>query len=169
MDYLEDIKYKDTAELTLEEAKKEILTDEEFAESKVAEEEIQVQASEMVAIPVGTMDEVQAVVVSENVDTESVEMEEAVSEVVAEVPEVLDYSKLTIKERAALLPIPTDDYTAGYDAYCQRRGYTAEKMKSIRYKTTVYEEFLKEYNCRKNLGGIEEMRSMWRNRDKGAR
>lgn len=102
------------------------------------------QASEMVAIPVGTMDEVQAVVVSENVDTESVEMEEAVSEVVAEVLEVLDYSKLTIKERAALLPIPTDDYTAGYDAYCQRRGYTAEKMKSIRYKTTVYDEFLEE-------------------------
>ena len=79
MDYLEGIKYRDIADLTLEEAKEEIMSYEEFAELMVAKEEIQVQTSEMVAIPVDTMDEVQAVVVSEDVATESVDMEEAVS------------------------------------------------------------------------------------------
>ncbi len=168
MDYLEGIKYRDTADVTLEEAKEEILSYEEFVELRVAEEN-QVQDLEMVAIPVDTMDETKTIVVSEDVDAESVEMEEAVSEVVADVPEVIDYSKLTIEERVALLPVPTDNYEAEYDAYCQRMGYTAEKMKSIRYKMTVYDEFLEEYNYRKNIGSIEEQRSMWRSRDKGAR
>jgi len=156
MDYLEGIKYRDIADLTLEEAKEEIMSYEEFAELMVAKEEIQVQTSEMVAIPVDTMDEVQAVVVSEDVATESVDMEEAVSEVVADVPEVIDYSKLTIEERAALLPVPTDDYQAEYDAYCQRMGYTAEKMKSIRYKMAVYDEFLEEYQYRKKYYGVKD-------------
>ena len=64
MDYLEGIKYRDTADVTLEEAREEILSYEEFAELNVAEEEIQVQASEMVAISVDTTDEVQVIVVS---------------------------------------------------------------------------------------------------------
>ena len=156
MDYLEGIKYRDTADVTLEEVKEEIMSYEEFAELKVAEEEIQVQASEMVEVSVDTINEVQTVVVSEDVDAESVEMEEAVSEVVADVEEVIDYSKLSIKERAALLPVPTDDYEAEYDAYCQRMGYTAEKMKSIRYKMAVYDEFLEEYNYRKKHYGARE-------------
>ncbi len=156
MDYLEGIKYRDTTEVTLEDAKKEILSYEKFVELKVAEEENQVQASEMVAISVDTMDEVKNVVVSEDVDAESVEMEEAVSEVAADVPEVIDYSKLNIDERAALLLVPTDDYEAEYNAYCQRMGYTAEKMKSIRYKMTVYDEFLEEYNYRKKCFGVRD-------------
>ena len=156
MDYLEGIKYRDIADVTLEETKEEILSYEEFAELKVAEEEIQVQASEMVAIPVDTMDEVQAVVVSEDVDAESIEMEEAVSEVVEDVAEVIEYTKLSIKERTALLPVPTDDYKAEYDAYCQRMGYTTEKMKSIRYKMVVYDEFLEEYQYRKKYYGVRD-------------
>lgn len=155
MDYLEDIKYRDIADVTLEDAKKEILSYEEFAELKVAEE-IQMQASEMFAIPVDTTDEVQAVVVAEDVDAESVEIEEAVSEVVADVAEVIDYSELSIEKRAAILPVPTDDYKAEYEAYCQRMGYTAEKMKSIRYKMSVYDEFLEEYNHRKQLAGMKK-------------
>lgn len=153
MDYLEGVKYRDIVDVTLEEAKEEILSYEEFAELKVVEE-IQVQASEMVVIPVDTMDEVQAVVVSEDVDAERIEMEEAVSEVVEDVAEVIDYSKLTIEERAEILPVPTDDYQAEYDAYCQRMGYTVEKMKSIRYKMAVYDEFLEEYQYRKKLYGV---------------
>lgn len=161
MDYLEGIKYRDTADVTLEEVKEEIMSYEEFAELKVAEEEIQVQASEMVTIPVDTTNEVQAVVISEDVDTESIEMEEAVSEVVADVAEIIDYTKLSIEERAALLPVPTDDYQAEYDAYCQRMGYTAEKMKSIRYKMAVYDEFLEEYNYRKKHFGVrDDLRSV---------
>lgn len=155
MDYLEDIKYRDIADVTLEDAKKEILSYEEFAELKVAEE-IQMQTSEMFAIPVDTTDEVQAVVVTEDVDTESVEMEEAVSEVVEDVADVIDYSELSIEKRATILPVPTDDYKAEYEAYCQRMGYTAEKMKSIRYKMSVYDEFLEEYNHRKRLAGMKK-------------
>lgn len=148
MDYLEGIKYRDTADVNLDEAKEEILSYEGFADLK--ETEKQEQVSEMVAIPVDTIDEAKAV------DAESVEMEEVVSEVVADVPEVIDYSKLTIEERATLLPVPTDDYQAEYDAYCQRMGYTAEKMKSIRYKMAVYDEFLEEYSCRKYYHNIQK-------------
>ncbi|MBO5094396.1 MAG: hypothetical protein J6C33_08575 [Lachnospiraceae bacterium] len=102
------------------------------------------------------MDEVQTVVISEDVDAEGVEMEEAVSEVVADVSEVIDYSKLTIEERAALLSVPTDDYWAEHDAYCQRMGYIAEKMNSIRYNMEVYDEFLEEHNHRKRLAGMKK-------------
>ena len=156
MDYLEGIKYRDTADVTLEDAKEEILAYEEFVALKVAEEELQVQASEMVSIPVDTKDETKTVVVLEDVDAESVEMEEAASEVVADVPKVIDYTKLSMEERAALLPVPTDDYTAEYDAYCQRMGYTAEKMKSVRYKMAVYDEFLEEYQYRKKYYGVRD-------------
>ena len=94
--------------------------------------------------------------VSEDVNDESIEMEEAVSEVVADVAEVIDYSKMSVEERATRLPIPTNDYGAEYDAYCQRMGYTAEKMKSIRYKMTVYDEFMEEYNYRKKYYGVRD-------------
>lgn len=156
MDYLEGIKYRDTADVTLEEAREEILSYEEFADLMEVEKEKQGQVSEMVEVSVDTMEAVHAVVVSEDVDTESVEMEEAVSEVVADVAEAIDYSKLTIKERAALLLVPTDDYKAEYDAYCQRMGYTTEKMKSIRYKMVVYDEFLEEYQYRKKHYGVRD-------------
>ena len=76
-------------------------------------------------------------------------------EVVADIPEVIDYSKLSMEERAEILPVPTDDYQSEYDAYCQRMGYTEEKMKSIRYKMTVYDEFLEEYSCRKYYHNIQ--------------
>lgn len=156
MDYLEDIKYRDTADVTLEEAREEIMSYEEFEELRGAEEEIQAQASEMVTISVDTMDEAKAVVVSEDVVTEIVEIEEVVSEETEYVSEVIDYTELSLEERAALLPVPTDDYEAEYDAYCQRMGYTEEKMKSIRYKMTVYDEFLEEYNYRKKHYGVRD-------------
>lgn len=169
MDYLEGIKYRDTADVTLKDVKEEILSYEKFAEFKELEKEVQEQVYEMVANLANTTDVAQLVEVSEEVDAEIVEMEETVSEVVADVAEVIDYTKLSIEERATRLPVPTDDYEAEYDAYCQRMGYTAEKMKSIRYKMTVYDEFLEEYNYRKNPGSIEELRSTCRSRDKGAR
>lgn len=168
MDYLEGIKYRDTVDVTLEEAKEEIMSYEEFAELKETEKEKQEQLSEMVAIPVGTTDEVQTAVVSENVDTESVEMEEVVSEVVADVPKVIDYTKLSLQECVALLPVPTDNYQAEYDAYCQRMGYTAKKMKSIRYKMAVYDEFREEYDYRKDYG-VEVVKIIERRKGRGAK
>lgn len=68
---------------------------------------------------------------------------------------------MSVEERATHLPIPMNDYGAEYDAYCQRMGYTVEKMKSIRYKMTVYDELMEQYNyhkkyyrARDNLRGI---------------
>ena len=156
MDYLEDIKYKDTTDVTLEDAKEEIMSYEEFADLKEAEKEKQEQAAEMVANPADATDVAQDVVVSEDAEPEIVGMEEVISEEVADVSEVIDYTKLSIEERAALLPIPTDDYETEYDAYCQRMGYTAEKMKSIRYKMTVYDEFLEEHQYRKKHYGVRD-------------
>ena len=60
----------------------------------------------------------------------------------------VDFTKLTIEERVVLLPVPTDDIKAEYDAYCERMGYTVEKIKSIRYKMSLYDEFMEEYNYR---------------------
>ncbi len=156
MDYLEGIKYRDTADVTLEEAKEEILSYEEFAELKETEKEKQEQVSEMVTISVDTMDEAKAVVVSEEMESEMIEEEESVPERASDVSEVIDYTKLSIEERAAYLPIPTDDYQAEYDAYCHRMGYTAEKMKSIRYKMNVYDEFMEEYDYRKKQYGVRD-------------
>lgn len=43
------------------------------------------------------------------------------------------------------LSAPTDDYAAEYEAYSQRMGYTEEKVSSIRYKLSLYDEFMEEY------------------------
>lgn len=69
-------------------------------------------------------------------------------------PEVIDYTKLSIEEHASILQAPTDDYATEYDAYCQRMGYTAEKMKGVRYKMDVYDEFIEEYQYRKMHCGL---------------
>ena len=83
-----------------------------------------------------------------------VDIEEVVLEKAEDVLEVIDYTKLSIEERASILQAPTDDYVAEYDAYCQRMGYTAEKMKSVRYKMDVYDEFIEEYQYRKKHCGM---------------
>ncbi len=171
MDYLEDVKYRDIADVTLKDAKEEIMSYEEFADLKETEKEKQEQTSEIVAIPVDAKDEEQKFVVSEDARAEIVEMEEVISEEVADVAALIDYSKLSIEERAQLLPVPTDDYEAEYDAYCQRMGYTPEKMKSIRYKMTVYDEFLEEYQYRKKHYGKKDRLSIEdvADRNRGAR
>lgn len=162
MDYLEDIKYQDTADVTLEMAKEDIMSYEEFAEVKDAEKAIQEQISETVedskiaAIQTASIDELLAIVVSEEADVEIPETEEKVSEDTEVFPETIDYTKLSMEERASLLPVPTDDYTAEYNAYCQRMGYTREKMNSIRYKMTVYDEFMAEYQYRKKYYGVRD-------------
>lgn len=90
MDYLEDIRYKEISDATLGAAKEEILSYEEFAELMNTEKEKQAQKSRMYDVSADTIDEAQDVVVSEEVDAEIVEMEETVSEVVADVAEVID-------------------------------------------------------------------------------
>lgn len=40
--------------------------------------------------------------------------------------------------------------------YQKRMGYDKNKMKSMKYKMTVYDEFLKEYEYRKRYCGVKE-------------
>lgn len=40
--------------------------------------------------------------------------------------------------------------------YQKQMGYDESKMKSMKYKMTVYDEFLKEYDYRKKHCGVKE-------------
>ena len=61
---------------------------------------------------------------------------------------------MSIQERVRQLPTPTDDTSQEFEAYKNRMGYDAAKMKSIRYKMSVYDEFLEELEARKKYHGI---------------
>lgn len=43
-----------------------------------------------------------------------------------------------------------------FNAYCKRMGYTEEKVRSIRYKMSLYDEFMKEYDYRKHYMATEK-------------
>lgn len=133
MDYLEAIRFKDLSNVTLYDANEEILSYEKFAGAKNAEvkEKEQKQIGEVLSVE--KMD---------NTITTTTGEETVVK------PTPVDFTKLTIEERVVLLPAPTDDIKAEYDAYCERMGYTVEKIKSIRYKMSLYDEFMEEYNYR---------------------
>ena len=68
----------------------------------------------------------------------------------------MDFSKLSLEERAKLLPPPTSDQMVELKEYQKRMGYDESKMKSMKYKVTVYNEFLKEYAYRKKHFGVKE-------------
>lgn len=76
------------------------------------------------------------------------------TEVVEEEKEV-DYTKLSMKERAELLPVPTNDSMEEFEQYKKRMGYNKESLRSVRYKMQVYDDFLKEYDYRKKIKGME--------------
>lgn len=155
MDYLEDIRYKDTSEITLEEAKSEILSYEKYVqvkeEEKAQETTMQYECPELF----------------DKVDTAS----EPVATPFAEdtIPVIVDYTKLSVAERAAILPFPTDDFMAEYDAFRERMGYVGEKLAGIQYKMEIYDEFNEEYNYRKQHCGMEQERILSRNNDRGVR
>lgn len=87
--------------------------------------------------------------VNENtVDTEITEQPVLEADIV---PEPVDFTKLSIKERAQLLSEPTDDIMTEFNAYCKRMGYTEEKVRSIRYKMALYDDFLEKYEYRKKI------------------
>ena len=68
----------------------------------------------------------------------------------------VDYTKLSIKERAQLLPPPTDDTMEEFEQFKNRMGYSGEKMRSVRYKMEVYDDYLKEYDYRKKIKGMQK-------------
>lgn len=81
--------------------------------------------------------------------------------------EKVDFSKLSLEERAKLLPPPTSDQMAELKEYQKRMGYDESKMKSMKYKMTVYNEFLKEYEYRKKHFEVEEdIQKKQRNRER---
>lgn len=166
MDYLEEIRFKDVGGVTFQEAKEAILTYEEFAELK--ELEVKKKDSEQV-------------VDDYTVDTEIIEQPVIKADIVPKVepiledvstipeepidgkttekdiePEPVDFKQLSIKERAELLSKPTDDIMTEFNAYCKRMGYTEEKMRSIRYKMALYDDFSEEFNYRKKHYGVRE-------------
>lgn len=59
-----------------------------------------------------------------------------------------EYRKLSLTERAKLLPPPSDDRMAEFHKYQERMGYTDEDMKSMRYKMSVFDDFNDEYDAR---------------------
>lgn len=83
---------------------------------------------------------------------------ETVSEKKTEIirQEKVDFSKLSLEERTRLLPPPTGDQMEELKEYQKRMGYDENKMKSMKYKMTVYDEFLKEYEYRKRYCGVKE-------------
>lgn len=81
-----------------------------------------------------------------------------------------DYTKMSIQERVRQLPPPTEDTSQEFEAYKNRMGYDAAKMKSIRYKMSVYDEFLEELEARKKYHGTKAYgRQSTRKRDRGER
>ncbi len=73
--------------------------------------------------------------------------------------EPVDYTKLSLKERANLLPMPTEDMMDEFEQFRIRMGYNEEKMQSVRYKMSIYDDFLEEYDYRKKVKGVQ--RTEW--------
>jgi len=71
---------------------------------------------------------------------------ETVSEKKTEIirQEKVDFSKPSLEERTRLLPPPTGDQMAELKEYQKWMGYDENKIKSMKYKMIVYDEFLKE-------------------------
>lgn len=63
-------------------------------------------------------------------------------------PSPSEYRKLSLTERAKLLPPPTEDRMEEISKYMERMGYTEESMQGVRYKMSVYDDFNEEYDCR---------------------
>ena len=65
-----------------------------------------------------------------------------------DIPVPSEYRKLSLTERAKLLPPPSDDRMEELNKYMERMGYTDESMQGIRYKMSVFDEFNDEYDAR---------------------
>lgn len=95
--------------------------------------------------------------------------EEQIVDVVlkAEKSEQIDYTELSLEERARILPAPTDDFEAEFKAFKERMGYVGAKLASIQYKMEIYDEFREEYDYRNRCQKVEEVRTA--DRSRGAR
>lgn len=69
--------------------------------------------------------------------------------------DLIDYAKIPMKDRAHLLPPPTDNTMEEFEKYKVRMGYNEGQLKSVRYRMSVYDDFLKEYDYRKKVKGVQ--------------
>ena len=60
-----------------------------------------------------------------------------------------------MKERVELLPPPTDNTMEEFEQYKVRMGYNEGELKSVRYRMSVYDDFLKEHEYRKKVKGVQ--------------
>ena len=75
-----------------------------------------------------------------------------------------DYKNMPLAERVAILPKPTEDVMEELRMYEKRMGYDKDTMRSMRYKMSVYDEFLEEYEARKKYWKNEKDRSFTKTR-----
>ena len=60
-----------------------------------------------------------------------------------------------MKDRVYLLPPPTDNVMEEFEQYKMRMGYQEGQLKSVRFRMSVYDDFLKEYDYRKKVKGMQ--------------
>ena len=80
-----------------------------------------------------------------------------------------DYKNMPLAERVAILPEPTEDVMEELRMYEKRMGYDKDTMRSIRYKMSMYDEFLEEYEARKKQWGTEKVREFGLCKDRRSR
>ena len=80
-----------------------------------------------------------------------------------------DYKNMPLTEHVAILPEPTEDVMEELRMYEKRMGYDKDTMRSMRYKMSVYDEFLEEYEERKKQWGTEKVREFGLCKDRKSR
>lgn len=80
-----------------------------------------------------------------------------------------DYKNMPLVERVAVLPEPTEDLMEELRMYEKRMGYDKDTMRSMRYKMSMYDDFLEEYEARKKQWGTEKVREFGLCKDRRSR
>ncbi len=80
-----------------------------------------------------------------------------------------DYKNMPLAERVAILPEPTEDVMEELQMYEKRMGYDKDTMRRMRYKMSVYDEFLEEYEARKKQWRTEKVREFGLCKDRSNR
>ena len=146
-------------------------TEEIYAEETVRKNAVvESEEFEVAAVDITVEDVKSTFCESDEISHEEKVEEQIVAAVVkVEEPEPIDYTKLSIEERARILPVPTSDMEAEFKAFKERMGYVGAKLASIRYKMEIYDEFRDEYDFRKRYHNVEKVRTVERSRGRGAR
>ena len=140
-----------------------------YTETPVIDEVVAENEESVVEINDISVEEVVADFYETDAVSQESKAEEQIVDVVvkAEKSEQIDYTELSLEERARILPAPTDDFEAEFKAFKERLGYVGAKLASIQYKMEIYDEFREEYDYRNRCHKVEEARTV--DRSRGAR